>query len=1087
VQFYEGMKRCVYILFILLFCCCISVKAQHTTQGKDFWVSFGTNANEAYTTLTFQIRIVTMKATKVTFTFTTIGSSSSVLLEAGGVYTRNLSHLEKSLVYSNTTDKSSKSLHIESDEDISVYSINLTESSTDATAVLPVNSLGLSYYHISYNPVTDAMDGYTLIATEDGTSIYENGTYRIGLNKGEVYSHYFGSDATGRHVSANKPIAYFTTNSCVYVPNNVSACDCLYEQLFPETAWGVSFMVPVTILGKERVRVVASKNGTKITHLGGIVVYGSLNLNAGQYLEIEITKDNDNKNGISYDGCYIEANNPVAVVSYLTGSKYGNPISGDKPRGDPAMTWIPSIQQSMNELLLAPFVTSGSSLLTEHHVLIVTPTADKALTEMSIGNNNYMPLSNGEWTDHISGYSFYSMPLTIADKGYRFRNPGGITILGYGLGFYESYYYSSGSATRKLNAAFYINDIHHQDLNGKEFCSDKFDIKAVVKYEMHPEQGHLRWFIDGTEDIAARDLVQWKRTFSENNHTISMIVKDKKGDMDTLTISLDVKIQKIDVGDTAICKGQRLELKVNNPSDQLSYRWYADAAFSDFIQQGMFVTPPLNSDTVFYIEATSSIGCRIRDSLRVNLHPVVDLLVEDIVACNNVVVRLQAFSANAVSLKWYSDANFSDFIVQADLFETVGLEKDTVFYVEALSANGCTKRDSVKVAVYNVATEDVTVCYDATATISIPATDVESLAWYRNPDYTGFIAGTVSFETAKLKTDTVFYIEILSTKGCVAKNSVKVTINHSLKLSVSDTSVCGETTIRLFPVTNAVLLNWYNDAAYSNLINQTVAFTTTVHSDTVFYVEAFSNESCSMRDSIMVSVFHPPSVKAMDDLFLCYGEEIILDVVHSDGYLSWNVNPATFKAESTQEYIVTASRPPCPDARDSVVITVGDSLWIAPSVLPVYRPFDNYSLQLNTNGESPNYTKINGELPLGLFLSLSGEISGVPNSDNLSSVFTVQIEDEHNCTFVQEYVLEKYFHIPKIFTPNGDGINDIFMYGHEISVFDRFGTIIFKGDNGWDGTYKNKPVPQTVYFYTLKRKLANGEIEIHNGYVGIIY
>jgi gliding motility-associated-like protein len=1048
-------------------------------------VSFGNNdaANQSFTALTLQIRIVTVKATKVTFTFTGIGTSSLVSLEAGSVYTRDLSNLEKFVVYSNQTAKSDKSLHIESDEDISVYAINLAERSTDATAVLPVNSLGVSYYHISYNPVTSAMDGYTLIATENGTNIYENGIYKIGLNKGEVYSHYFESDATGWYITANKPVAYFATNSCAYIPSNVIACDCLYEQLFPETAWGVSFMVPVTIRGKERVRVVASKNGTKITHLGGTVVSGSLNLNAGQYLEIEISKGNANKNGLSYDGCYIEANNPVAVVSYLTGITYDNLVNN----GDPAMTWIPSIQQSMNELLLAPFVASGSSLLTEHHVLIVTPTGDKMLTEMSIGNSDYTPLSAGEWTDHISGYSFYSMPLTIADKSYRFRNPGGITILGYGLGTRESYYYSSGSATRKLNAAFYINDIHHQDLNGKEFCSDKFDIKAVVKYEMHPGQGHLRWFIDGTEEIAARDLMQWKKNFTENNHTISMIVKDTKGDMDTLTVNLDVKVQKIDVSDTTICKAQSLELKVNNFSDQLSYRWYADAAFSDFIRQGMFVTSPLTSDTVFYVEAISNAGCRIRDSLTVKLHPVVDLLVEDIVVCNNSAAKPQAFSANAVSLKWYRDADFSDLIIQADLFETDVLKKDTVFYVEALSANGCATRDSVKVDVYDVAMEDVAVCYDATATISVPAIDVESLAWYRNPDYTGFITNTASFETTKLTTDTVFYLETLSAKGCVSKNSVKVTVIRLPELSVSDTSVCGETTVTHVPVTNAVLLNWYKDAAYNNLIDQTVALATTVYADTVFYVEAFSNELCSIRDSIRVSVFRPPSVKAMDDLFLCYGEEVTLDVVHSDGYLSWNVSPTTFNAKSTQEYAVTASRPPCPDVRDSVVVTVGDSLWISPAVLPVYRPFDNYSLQLNTNGESPNYTKIDGELPLGLFLSPSGEISGVPNNDNLRSMFTIQIEDEHHCTFTQEYVLEKDFYIPKMFTPNGDGVNDVFMPGYEISVFDRFGIIIFKNDNGWDGTYQNKPVPQTIYFYTLKRKLVNGKIEIYNGYVGVTY
>ncbi|MDR1130333.1 MAG: IgGFc-binding protein, partial [Prevotellaceae bacterium] len=371
------MKYCVYIFLSLLYC--VSVQAQNAMQGRDFWVSFGDNIESSHVVLTFQIRVVTVKASEVTFTFTNLGTSSTVNLLAGSVYTRDLSEKERMAVYSNTNGKTNKSLHIESDEDISIYAINLLERSTDATAVLPVKSLGNSYYHISYTPVHNGTDGYTLTATEDDTKIYENGTYKSTLDRGDVYSQYFTADATGSHISADKPIAYFTTNSCVYVPENTVACDCLYEQLFPETVWGTSYMVPATIRGKERVRVLASKDGTKVTHVGGTVVSGSLNLDAGQYVEIEISKSSDkDENGKSGDGCYIEANNPVAVASYLTGLEYNNLVYS----GDPAMTWIPSLEQSMSELLLAPFVASGSSLLVEHHVLIVTATENKNITEM---------------------------------------------------------------------------------------------------------------------------------------------------------------------------------------------------------------------------------------------------------------------------------------------------------------------------------------------------------------------------------------------------------------------------------------------------------------------------------------------------------------------------------------------------------------------------------------------------------------------------------------------------------------------------------------------------------------------------------
>jgi gliding motility-associated-like protein len=66
----------------------------------------------------------------------------------------------------------------------------------------------------------------------------------------------------------------------------------------------------------------------------------------------------------------------------------------------------------------------------------------------------------------------------------------------------------------------------------------------------------------------------------------------------------------------------------------------------------------------------------------------------------------------------------------------------------------------------------------------------------------------------------------------------------------------------------------------------------------------------------------------------------------------------------------------------------------------------------------------------------------------------------------------------KIFTPNGVGINDIFMPGHELIIFDRLGIELYRGDNGWDGTSKSKLVVPDIYFYKLNYKDNNGITKI---------
>ena len=63
------------------------------------------------------------------------------------------------------------------------------------------------------------------------------------------------------------------------------------------------------------------------------------------------------------------------------------------------------------------------------------------------------------------------------------------------------------------------------------------------------------------------------------------------------------------------------------------------------------------------------------------------------------------------------------------------------------------------------------------------------------------------------------------------------------------------------------------------------------------------------------------------------------------------------------------------------------------------------------------------------------------------------------------------FLIPDGFSPNNDGINDVYnvvngnLYypNYSIEVYDRYGSLIHKGKN-WDGTYNGKLLPASVYF-----------------------
>jgi hypothetical protein len=72
--------------------------------------------------------------------------------------------------------------------------------------------------------------------------------------------------------------------------------------------------------------------------------------------------------------------------------------------------------------------------------------------------------------------------------------------------------------------------------------------------------------------------------------------------------------------------------------------------------------------------------------------------------------------------------------------------------------------------------------------------------------------------------------------------------------------------------------------------------------------------------------------------------------------------------------------------------------------------------------------------------------------------------------------------LPTAFTPYViDGLNDIYMEGRTVVIFDRYGAKVFEGDNGWDGTFKGKLVDPGVYFSKVilgGGVVLNGSIEV---------
>jgi gliding motility-associated-like protein len=121
-------------------------------------------------------------------------------------------------------------------------------------------------------------------------------------------------------------------------------------------------------------------------------------------------------------------------------------------------------------------------------------------------------------------------------------------------------------------------------------------------------------------------------------------------------------------------------------------------------------------------------------------------------------------------------------------------------------------------------------------------------------------------------------------------------------------------------------------------------------------------------------------------------------------------------------------------------------------------------------GNIPAFTAINiGSEPVTATITVKATNN---NCDGTQRTFRITVKPLNRDVF-----------IPNMFTPNGDGKNDVLMaYGNyitkiEMRIFNQWGQLIKVINNpntGWDGTHNGKPQPVGVYVFTLRANLADG-------------
>jgi len=415
--------------------------------------------------------------------------------------------LPSTQTYMNCTDCiRNQGVKIESlNHEIVAYAHIYSNARSDATLLIPVETLGKEYYAISFtqSPSSSSQRSeFMLVGVEDSTfiDVYPSvdilpnksaGTkYTVMLNTGEVYHAQSATDVTGTRLvarSANgiscKKVAAFSGSSFTRVGCSFAATgDNLYQQLFPTTSWGMEFVTaPLKSRNGDQFRVLAKYDSTKVIINGGTPIF----LNEGKYYSF-----------IEFNANYIKSDKPVTLAQYpRTQNCDGN-------TGDPTIIVIPPIEQMVKYVAM---YSSPYQNITGQYLNIITRTADTARFRLDGQKIVFSAISNKP--------QFAFAQQTVNSGNHLMNSDSFFQVVAYGFGNVEAYGYAGGTNIKNL--------VQSISASRDSMClGDALALRAEVNYI----PTSMAWYFgDGSTDTA--NLFPKKVYASPGEYVVSLVTR----------------------------------------------------------------------------------------------------------------------------------------------------------------------------------------------------------------------------------------------------------------------------------------------------------------------------------------------------------------------------------------------------------------------------------------------------------------------------------------------------------------------------------------------------------------------------------
>jgi len=320
------------------------------------------------------------------------------------------------------------------------------------------------------------------------------------------------------------------------------------------------------------------------------------------------------------------------------------------------------------------------------------------------------------------------------------------------------------------------------------------------------------------------------------------------------------------------------------------------------------------------------------------------------------------------------------------------------------------------------------------------------------------------------KVPTRYSVTLTQAPGCENTTSIFVDLKEFVSLDAgNDTTICLGDSIRLTPLSDALLYSWSPGATVSNPnIKQPWAKPT----GTTRYAVLANIGGCQANDGFVVTTIPYPIPNAGRDTVICYGGQAQLNATGGSQYL-WSPpntlnnntfqNPIATPYETTIYAVGVYENKGCPKPRyDSVTV----------AVVPPLKPFAGNDTAV-VIGEPLQLLAVGGvdfEWSPSSFLDNPSIFNPIASlNDDIR--YVVKVSSVEGCFAfdtinVKVYKTPPEIFIPTAFTPNGDGLNDnlipipVGIVSIEyFKVYNRYGELVYSTSEigkGWNGVFKGR-------------------------------